>query len=64
MYAALDSREQSMQRRWTAIGAGSAISVTACVSASSFIADLFGHQPALGARRFQPAMIGPSLAPA
>ena len=38
-----------MQRRWTAIGAGGAISVAACVWASSFIADTFGHQPALGA---------------
>lgn len=37
-----------MQRRWTAIGAGGAISVAACVWASSFIADVFGHQPALG----------------
>ncbi len=37
-----------MQRRWIAAGAGSAISVAACVWASSFIADLFGHQPALG----------------
>src|SRR5688572_12123855 len=37
-----------MQRRWTAIGAGSAISVAACVWASSFLADLFGHQPAFG----------------
>lgn len=38
-----------MQRRWAAMGAGSAISVAACVWASSFIADAFGHQPALGA---------------
>ncbi|GIK50976.1 MAG: conjugal transfer protein TraG [Alphaproteobacteria bacterium] len=38
-----------MQRRWVAMGAGSAISVAACVWASSFIADTFGHQPALGA---------------
>lgn len=38
-----------MQRRWAAMGAGSAISVAACVWASSFIADTFGHQPALGA---------------
>ncbi len=38
-----------MKRRWAAMGAGSAISVAACVWASSFIADAFGHQPALGA---------------
>jgi type IV secretion system protein VirD4 len=31
------------------MGAGSAISVAACVWASSFIADTFGHQSALGA---------------
>ncbi|MBL8543526.1 MAG: type IV secretory system conjugative DNA transfer family protein, partial [Hyphomonadaceae bacterium] len=37
-----------MQQRWAAMGAGSAISVAACVWASSFIADTFGHQPALG----------------
>ncbi|MGD9979052.1 MAG: type IV secretory system conjugative DNA transfer family protein [Hyphomonadaceae bacterium] len=37
-----------MERRWAAFGAGSAISVVACVWASSFIADLFGYQPALG----------------
>ena len=37
-----------MQRHWAAMGAGSAISVTACIWASSFIADTFGHQPALG----------------
>jgi len=37
-----------MQRRWTAIGAGSAISIGACVWASSFIADVFEHQAGLG----------------
>lgn len=38
-----------MQRLMTAICASSAISAAACIWASSFIADLFGRQPALGA---------------
>jgi len=37
-----------MQRRFTAIGAGSAICIAACVWASSVVGDVFGHQPALG----------------
>jgi len=37
-----------MQRRWAALGAASAISVASCVWASSFIAAVFEHQPALG----------------
>lgn len=47
--ARVRKRGRQMQGRWAAIGAGSALFVAACASASSFLAAAFDYQDALGA---------------